>query len=162
MIAVDRLDPEPPAPWHERDRDLAGRLVEQWDRVPAASSRSSAPHTPSAAPGTLADLLDVDGAMFDYGSEIELPAGSAHVLGAGGAASRRARALGSRACTCARPAFDHGVISFLWALFFGLLIWIGGAAVGFSSVITFIVGCVAGFLIFLFVRVYGEDEPRRP
>ena len=27
---------------------------------------------------------------------------------------------------------------------------------------TFIAGCVAGFLIFLFVRVYGEDEPRRP
>ena len=47
------------------------------------------------------------------------------------------------------PAFDHGVISFLWALFFGFLIWIGGAAVGFSSTITFIVGCVAGFLIFL-------------
>jgi hypothetical protein len=60
------------------------------------------------------------------------------------------------------PAFDHGVISFLWALLFGLLIWIGGAAVGFSSAITFIVGCVAAFLIFLFVRVYGEDEPRTP
>ena len=28
--------------------------------------------------------------------------------------------------------------------------------------VSFIVGCVAGFLIFLFVRVYGEDEPRRP
>ena len=60
------------------------------------------------------------------------------------------------------PSIDHGITSFLWALFFGLLIWIGGAAVGFSSTITFIVGCVAGFLIFLLVRVYGEDEPRRP
>jgi len=28
------------------------------------------------------------------------------------------------------PAFDHGVISFAWALFFGLFVWIGGAAVG--------------------------------
>jgi hypothetical protein len=60
------------------------------------------------------------------------------------------------------PAFDHGVISFLWALFFGLLIWIGGSAVGYNGATTFILGCVAAFLIFIVVRVYGEDEPRRP
>ena len=60
------------------------------------------------------------------------------------------------------PAFDRGVTSFVWALFFGLFIWIGGAAVGYSSAMTFITGCVVGFLVFLFVRVYGEDEPRRP
>ncbi len=60
------------------------------------------------------------------------------------------------------PAFDHGVTSFLWALFFGLFIWIGGSAVGFGSAISLIVGCVSAFLIFLYVRVYGEDEPSRP
>ena len=60
------------------------------------------------------------------------------------------------------PAFDHGVISFAWALFFGLFVWIGGAAVGYGSAVCFIVGAVFGFLVFLFVRVYGEDEPRRP
>jgi hypothetical protein len=60
------------------------------------------------------------------------------------------------------PAFSRGVMSFLWALFFGLFIWIGGAAVGYGSAMSFIVGCVAGFLIFLLVRVYGEDEPHRP
>jgi hypothetical protein len=60
------------------------------------------------------------------------------------------------------PSISHGITSFLWALFFGLFIWIGGRAVGFSSAVTFIAGCVGGFLIFLFVRVYGEDEPRRP
>jgi hypothetical protein len=60
------------------------------------------------------------------------------------------------------PAFDHGVISFLWAVFFGLFIWLGGAFVGYSSAMTFIVGAVAGFLIFVFVRIYGEDEARRP
>ncbi len=60
------------------------------------------------------------------------------------------------------PALDHGVISFLWALFFALFIWIGGAAVGYSSSMTFIIGAVIGFLTFLFVRAYGEDEPRRP
>ena len=60
------------------------------------------------------------------------------------------------------PSFDHGVISFVWALFFALFIWIGGTAVGYGSAVSFIVAAVAGFLIFLFVRVYGEDEPRRP
>jgi hypothetical protein len=60
------------------------------------------------------------------------------------------------------PAFDRGVTSFLWALFFGLFIWLGGSSVGYGGAVSFIVGCVAGFLIFVFVRVYGEDEPRRP
>jgi hypothetical protein len=35
-------------------------------------------------------------------------------------------------------------------------------AVGYPKATCFIVGAVAGFLIFLFVRVYGEEEPRRP
>ena len=60
------------------------------------------------------------------------------------------------------PAFAHGVISFIWALVFGVFIWIGGVALGYGSALSFVVGCVAAFLIFLFVRVYGEDEPRRP
>ena len=60
------------------------------------------------------------------------------------------------------PSIDHGVTSFLWGVFFGVLIWLGGAFVGYDSGITFITGAVAGFLIFVFVRVYGEDEPRRP
>lgn len=60
------------------------------------------------------------------------------------------------------PAFDHGVISFIWAVFFGLLIWLGGSMIGYGSAMTFILGCVVGFLVFVFVRVYGEDEPRRP
>ena len=60
------------------------------------------------------------------------------------------------------PSFDHGVIAFLWAVFFGLFIWVGGSAVGYGSAVSFIVGAVAAFLIFVFVRVYGEDEPRRP
>lgn len=60
------------------------------------------------------------------------------------------------------PSIAPGVTAFLWALFFGLYVWIGGQAVGFSGAVTFILGCVSGFLIFLFVRVYGDDEPRRP
>jgi hypothetical protein len=59
-----------------------------------------------------------------------------------------------------RPSISHGVTSLLWALLFAVFIWFGGQGVGFSSAFSFIVACVAGFLIFLFVRVYGEDEPR--
>jgi len=57
---------------------------------------------------------------------------------------------------------DHGVTSFLWALFLGAFIWIGGTAIGINPATAFILGCVGGFLIFLLVRVYGEDEPRPP
>jgi hypothetical protein len=57
------------------------------------------------------------------------------------------------------PAIDHGVTSFLWALFFGLFIWIVGSVLGFNEAVTFIVGLVAGFGSFLFIRIYGEDEP---
>jgi hypothetical protein len=60
------------------------------------------------------------------------------------------------------PSIAHGVVSFIWAVFFGLLIWLGGGFLGFNSAMSLIVGAVAGFLIFLFVRVYGEDEPGRP
>ena len=60
------------------------------------------------------------------------------------------------------PSIAHGITSFVWAFFFFLLIWIGGVAVGFSKATMFVIGAVAGFLIFLFVRVYGEDEPKRP
>jgi hypothetical protein len=60
------------------------------------------------------------------------------------------------------PAFAPGVTAFLWAFFFFVYIWIGGIAVGFNGAVTFIVGAVAGFLIFLLIRLYGEDEPRIP
>lgn len=60
------------------------------------------------------------------------------------------------------PSIDHGIVSFLWALFLGLVIWLGGSFIGFSSAVTFVFGLVAGFLIFLWVRTYGEDAPRRP
>ena len=38
---------------------------------------------------------------------------------------------------------------------------VGWMAVRFGRKKLFI-GCVCGFGIFLFVRIYGEDEPRRP
>jgi uncharacterized membrane protein len=60
------------------------------------------------------------------------------------------------------PAFSHGVTSFLWALFFALFIVFGGMAVGMSRATAVVVAAVAGCAIFLYVRIYGEDDPRRP
>jgi hypothetical protein len=73
LIACDRLDPDPPAPWHDRDRDLAGRIVERWDPSLRLVVVLGAAHA-VRAPGTVAALLDVDGAMFDYGPAVPMPA----------------------------------------------------------------------------------------
>ena len=59
------------------------------------------------------------------------------------------------------PSIDHGVVSFLWAFGLAVFIWAGLLAIGVSQPTAVIVGAVAGFLIFVYVRIYGEDEPRR-
>jgi hypothetical protein len=59
------------------------------------------------------------------------------------------------------PAFSHGLVSLLWAIVFAVYILFGGMAVGFSQADSFIAAVVAGAGIFLYVRIYGEDEPRR-
>ncbi len=59
------------------------------------------------------------------------------------------------------PAIDHGVVSFVWALVLAVLLWGFMLGVGVSKPTAFIVGAVAGLAIFLYVRIYGEDEPRR-
>jgi hypothetical protein len=59
------------------------------------------------------------------------------------------------------PAFSHGVTSFIWAVIFGLYILLGGIATGFSAADSFMAAAVSAAGIFLFVRVYGEDDPRR-
>ena len=43
-----------------------------------------------------------------------------------------------------------------------LFIWLGGMSVGMSRATAVVVAAVAGCAIFLFVRIYGEDDPRRP
>lgn len=58
------------------------------------------------------------------------------------------------------PSFSQGFAAFVWGLFFGAFIWLGSASVGVSGGTAFIIGAVAGFLIFLYVRIYGADEPR--
>ena len=59
------------------------------------------------------------------------------------------------------PSIDHGVVSFIWALVLGVLLWAFMLAVGVSKPTAFIVAALAACAIFLFVRLYGEDEPRR-
>jgi uncharacterized protein (DUF58 family) len=56
------------------------------------------------------------------------------------------------------PSFSQGFVSFLWGFFLGLYIWLGSVAVGVSGGTAFIIGAVAGFLIFLYVRFYGTEE----
>jgi hypothetical protein len=56
------------------------------------------------------------------------------------------------------PSIDQGVQAFLWALFFFLFLWFGMLSVGVGRGTSFILAAVAGVLIFLYVRVYGENE----
>ena len=60
------------------------------------------------------------------------------------------------------PAVSHSTTSFLWALGFGFYVLIGGIAIGWTRPMSLVVAVVAGFGIFVFVRSYGEDAPRRP
>ncbi len=59
------------------------------------------------------------------------------------------------------PSIDHGLASFLWGFGLGLFIWLGLLAVGISGATSFIFAALAGAAIFLYVRIYGEEELRR-
>ena len=60
------------------------------------------------------------------------------------------------------PAIEPGVKAFVWALLLSLYLWGFMLAVGVDKGTSTVLGLVAFGAIFLFVRVYGEDEPRRP
>ena len=53
------------------------------------------------------------------------------------------------------PSIDRGVTSFLWALLFAVFIWLGGLSIGISQAMSVLAAAVAGFFIFLFVRLRG-------
>jgi hypothetical protein len=59
------------------------------------------------------------------------------------------------------PSVDKGVQAFVWAVVFFLYLWLGMLAVDVSGATAFILAAVIAGAIFLFVRIYGEDEPSR-
>lgn len=60
------------------------------------------------------------------------------------------------------PSFDRGLTSFLWAVFFGLLLWFGLLSVDVDGATAFIFGALSGAAVFFLVRLYGGDDVRRP
>jgi hypothetical protein len=57
------------------------------------------------------------------------------------------------------PSIDQGVQAFAWAIFFFLLLWVGMLALGVSNATAFILSLLSAGVIFLFVRLRGEDRP---
>jgi hypothetical protein len=60
------------------------------------------------------------------------------------------------------PSLDHGFVSGLWGIGLGLYVVLGGLAIGMGRAESFILGGVIGAAIFLYVRLYGQEEIRRP
>ena len=59
------------------------------------------------------------------------------------------------------PSVDHGVVSFLWAFGLGLFIFLGMLSICVRRGTAFIVSRIAPGAIFLYVRIYGEEQLRR-
>src|SRR3954453_21130094 len=57
------------------------------------------------------------------------------------------------------PSFSRGVTAFIWALVFGLYIWLGGVAVGVPGGPAFIFGAIVGFLLVLLVLAFAAHAP---
>ena len=60
------------------------------------------------------------------------------------------------------PSIDRGVSSFLWAAGFGFFIYLGLVAVGVSQPLAVILAGLSFGAIFLFVRIFGDEELRQP
>ena len=56
------------------------------------------------------------------------------------------------------PAIDPGVKAFIWALVLSVYAWLFMLGVGVSKGTAFVVALVAFGVIFLVVRIYGENE----
>jgi hypothetical protein len=57
------------------------------------------------------------------------------------------------------PSIDHGVVSLLWGVGFGVFIYFGLLAIGTSGAFSFVIAVLAAAAIWLFVRLQGEDRP---
>jgi hypothetical protein len=68
VIPFDRLDPDPPAPQDVRRREMAERLLAEWDRALPLLAVVGAGHL---AP--MAALIGAETATLDYGADVERP-----------------------------------------------------------------------------------------
>jgi hypothetical protein len=59
------------------------------------------------------------------------------------------------------PSIDQGVQAGIWAVSLAILIWLGLLAFDVSGATAFVMAALAGGAIFLYVRLYGGDEPLR-
>jgi hypothetical protein len=59
------------------------------------------------------------------------------------------------------PSIDQGVIALIWAIGLGLYIYFGLLAIGESGATAVVISMVSFAAIWLFVRLRGEDVPRR-
>jgi hypothetical protein len=59
------------------------------------------------------------------------------------------------------PSFDPGTSAGIWAIVLALYVFVGLLAIGTGAGTAAIVSLVALGLIFLYVRLYGEDPLRR-
>ena len=60
------------------------------------------------------------------------------------------------------PSIDQGVIALVWAVGLAVYIYFGLLAVGSSGAFAIVISLVSFAAIWLFVRLRGEDVPRRP
>ena len=56
------------------------------------------------------------------------------------------------------PAFSPGFTAFVWGFVLGSYIIVGMLAIGISQGTSLVTGILCGFLIFFYVRLYGEDQ----
>jgi hypothetical protein len=59
------------------------------------------------------------------------------------------------------PSIDRGVQAGVWGVSLALIIWLGLLSFGVSGATSFIMSALAGAAIFLYVRLFGGDEPQR-
>jgi hypothetical protein len=56
------------------------------------------------------------------------------------------------------PSIDHGIVSFIWGVVLGGLVWLFLAGIGVSSATSLILGLLTCGAVFLLVRLYGGDR----
>ncbi len=57
------------------------------------------------------------------------------------------------------PSVDRGVQSFIWAVVFFLFLYFGMVAIAIAKGTALVISLVVGFVVFLFIRTRGDDDP---